>query len=181
MLIVARVWPDTTLFDVRDAHVMASVSWIPALSVWKDKDSDEINEGIEFDADLHSGHGVAAKIALGDAITDVGLMIITTRHEEHESGSAAQLDGIFLEAAHRYFWGEYCFGELAGGLGGLIFELPDRFRSGDGMAFLIRGALGVEYLEHIRLQLGVGYFRWGHPGETYGDGTYVEIGGALLF
>jgi len=181
LALAERARPDNAMAEIRDAHFIISATTVPALSVWADKDTDEINDGIEFDADLHSGQGAALKLAVGDAQTDLGLMFLTTRHRERITGSIVHLEGLFVEGAHRYFWGIHWFGELAGGLGGVVFDLPDRFRSGDGAAFLIRGALGVEYWDHARLQLGVGYFRWGHPGETYGDGTYVDLGGAWLF
>ena len=164
-----------------DPRWVVSATAIPALSLYADKDSDEVNDGIEFDADLNSGSGYAVRLGLGNDSNGIGFTYVTTQHTETQSGEPARLDAFFLEATHQMWYEHYYYAEVGLGGGGIVFDLPPGYKNGDGLVGLIRLALGMEPVENVRLQVGVGMFRWGHPGETYGNGSYLELGGIVQF
>ena len=106
---------------------------------------------------------------------------MTTRHTETETGAQSRMDALFLEGAHRKWFDTRFYAKLGLGVGGMVFELPQQYQSGDGIAGLARVSLGMELVEHVQVQVGAGMFRWGHPGETYGNGAYVELGSVWQF
>ncbi|MCF7974910.1 MAG: hypothetical protein K9N55_13910 [Phycisphaerae bacterium] len=182
---VLRILPDKdlepVLFNLEGHELIFSATLIPTLSFYADKDGGEINEGVEFDANLNSGSGYILRLGLGDKKNSLGFAYMTTRHTETQTGEEARMDALFLEGATRKWFDSRVYTEVGLGVGGMVFDLPQHYQSADGIAGLARIALGMELVEHVRAQVGAGMFRWGHPGETYGNGSYIELGGVWQF
>lgn len=177
-------------FEINDQVFVISAMSIPYLKFYADKDGDEVNNGIEFDANLNTGSGYAISIGLGNSDTNdglgsslssIGLTYMTTRHTETQSVQRARMDALFLEGSIKFGQGERLYTNLGAGVGGIVFDLPEGYKSADGIAGLLRLDIGIELVEHVMVQIGGGLFRWGHPGETYGNGAFLEVGGAWYF
>lgn len=169
------------LFDFKGATLIFSATMIPALSFYADKDAGEANEGIEFDANLNSGSGYALRLGLGNENESLGFTYMTTQHTETQTGEESQMNALFLEGAAKKWFNTRYYTEIGVGIGGMVFDLPQGYKSADGLAGLARLAIGLELVEHVQVQVGAGMFRWGHPGETYGNGSYLELGGVWQF
>ena len=168
-------------FDADDRSLFVESFYIPSFSVWPDKDSDEVNDGIEFNADLSSGYGIAVKIGIGTEQENLGFVYITTDHNETITHNSSRMYGYFLEAGIHQQINNFLFIEGAIGIGGIHFDLPSRFDNSDGLAGMLRLNIGVSLFDHLRLNAGAGFMRWGHPGETYANSGFSMLGAAFLF
>jgi hypothetical protein len=170
------------LLGLDSGYLFVESFYVPSLSVWRDKDSGEMNDGIEFPADLNSGRGVATKIGLSNRTKDLGFVYLTTDHNEHTTHQSSRIHGYFFEGAIRkHFIDPSFFVEAAAGVGGLHIDLPDQFRSADGLAGMLRLTAGITLFHNLRLSGGFGLMRWGHPGETYANSGFFLIGAGLQF
>lgn len=169
-----------TVFD----RPSVTAFWIPGLAISPDEDSTESDGGREFDADLDTGDGWGVRVNGGSDGGGLGLLYMTTSHEERESDSRVRTHSAYLEYLTRLVesGGDgigFHIG-VAAGVGGAAFDFNEAFDDTGGAAGLARIEVGAG-TNRLRLTLGGGGFIWGYPGETIGSGAFATIGLTLRF
>jgi hypothetical protein len=171
---------DFPLFPEDDrGGLVLGVHHIPVLSLRADEDGGEYGGGIEFWADPAAGSGYGIDVGWREGPVGFGLLYLTSEHEERITRAPCRMHGAFLELRVH---GEQDFGfaegtvTLAGGLGFAGVEFDHSFDDSGGTALGARITWGLRFGGHLGLEMGGGYFEWGVPGETIGDGSYMTLG-----
>lgn len=177
-------WDEYEPLNTIDLEV--SGFWVPAFKVNPDEDERERNQGIEFDADLDTGSGWAARIGVGGDHRGqgLGLLYMTTRHREDLTRRHARTHSGYLEYLMRtpHSRGPLDATFAAGiGVGGAAFDFDGGFDDTGGGAVMLRGEVGLRLFHQIDLTVGGGGFLWGYPGETIGYGGFFTVGGSVRF
>lgn len=172
-----------------------TVFYIPVMGMKADEDENEPNLGIEFDADLKAGSGWGGRIGTADlginyygkdpfAILDIGLLYLTTQHDEKSTSSHVRTDAVYLEFllvgvsdSGPAQWTS-SFGL---GVGGAGLNFSRTFDDTKALAGEVRAEIGLEFWNHLKLQAGMGAFVWGYPTETIGYGGFATFSAGVLF
>ena len=170
----------------RPTDLVVSGFWVPAFKVNPDEDEREPSQGIEFDADLDTGQGWAARVGFsGDETkSGLGLLYMTTRHRESVTRRHARTHSGYLELLLRTpeSRGPLDANFAVGiGVGGAAFDFDGGFDDSGGAAVMIRGEMGLTLFRQFDLTVGGGGFLWGYPTETIGYGGFFTIGGTVHF
>ncbi len=164
--------------------------YIPVIGMKADKDKSEPNLGVEFDADLKAGSGWGGRIGIrsyesgSNSVVDIGLLYLTTQHDEKFTDSHVRTDAVYIEMLFvgTSNNGPVRFTGSAGfGVGGAGFNFSQTFDDTRALAGEVRTEIGAELWKHLELQLGGGGFLWGYPTETVGYGGFVTVSCGLRF
>ena len=160
-----------------------SVFYVPFLKVQADEDEEEPEEDILFEADIDTSCGWGVRIGLADIDNkwDVGILYLTSRHNEKSTDSNVDLHSAYLDFVRNVRLNDNLY--LTGGLSGgaAMFDFSETFDDTGGLAAMLRLGLGVAFSENFTLQVGGAYFLWGYPGETIGYGGLGLAGGMVRF
>jgi hypothetical protein len=179
-----------------DRHVRLSIMRILNFSVEPDEDRNEIDNGIEFEHQLESGNGYGLGIELfmvdsedgsWDDIAGInmGLLYLTTTHEENQSRESVGTHSIYFEGilrASQTLISNLTIHEgLYGGLGFVTLDFRDDLNDSTSAAAEVRARLGVEFFNHIEVAICGGSYLWGYPSETVGYGSFFSVEASLIF
>ncbi len=170
-----RNWPQ---------HLHVAYIYLPAVRADADRDHDEIEAGAPFDHDLGTGrgHGLQLSLSGGSGAQTLGLFYFQSGHVDKESredviGHSLALEAVFAPSAEQARresgFDVRAYIAMGGGVAG--FRYPSGVDDKFGAAWQLRGALTFHFAQRCQLGLGVGYFIWGYPGETIGNGFYATL------
>lgn len=132
----------------------------------------------------NTGIGVRAGADLPDG-TNLGVLYLFSHHRESRRRGKADLHGTFLEWEVPYLKLDLGNVKVENRLGlGAGFGHVDFTRDFDDetdLAAAIRASAAVSLRETIDLNVGAGYFHYGHPGDTLGYGGFLSFGVGIRF
>jgi len=158
--------------------------YIPLMGISEDVDGSEPGGGIEFDADLNTGHGYGVRAGLesDEGKFGIGLLYITSEHQERWLDSDVTTHSGYLDLYGRRYISDTIFLEADFAAGGAVFDFKENvYDDTGGGALLARGSLGWSATDNIDLHIGGGGFMWGWPGETVGKGGFFTTGVSVRF
>ncbi|MFN0058749.1 MAG: hypothetical protein ACKVX7_09870 [Planctomycetota bacterium] len=176
---------DQDLLEGSVGGVVVSTFWLPYFKVSGDRDDEVPGPAGVFRADLDAGYGWAARMGFGSSDANIGLLYLTSHHDERETGARARTHSVYVE-----FWRGTdrevsadvdLFAGIGLGVGGALFDFSRTFDDSGAAAVEGRVAGGLRVSEHFRLEVGGGLFLWGYPGETIGTGGFFTLGGSVVF
>jgi hypothetical protein len=169
-------------FD-RKSVIRLEAYFLPVVGFSADLDQHEPGNGIEFHADVKTGEGIAARLAVGDVVS-VGLLYIASQHRERSQDTQVDHHSLYLDVLLGGAINEGPI-ELAlyigAGVGGAVFDFKESIDDTGGAALNLRVQTGLRIMEFVELEAGAGYMFWGYPGETIGHGGFLQLGLVLRF
>jgi hypothetical protein len=162
-------------------HVRLDAFFIPAF--WITADEDHSTPTGTDRADLDTGTGFGLRAGVGSEHQSIGLMFVTSFHEEETSDSDASTQALYLDFAYH----DAIVGvrgatfEVGAGLGVARLEFDREFDTSTEGAFNLHGMLKFAVTENFGLGAGLGGFLFGHFGDTVAYGTWLMVGASLAF
>jgi hypothetical protein len=170
--------PAEATFHLDELHFSAFA--VPVAFVEVDEDDPAIAE-----PELDTGFGWGARIGVGDLDQSVGLMYVTTSHDEDLTGRSVDTHAAYLDfMARTKIWGDRGVGAWFGADAGIgLATIPFALPTDDlvGLAAQLRGTLDLQLSRSFAIDLGFGGFAWGYFGDTQAFGSLVTVGGKLSF
>ncbi len=167
--------------------------YIPAMGIDEDEDASEPGGGVEFDANLNTGHGYAIRAIFEnnhdlddksptEMITGFGMLYINSTHQDQWYDSDVITHSGYLDLYCKKPISEKLFMETDFGVGGAVFDFTENvYDDTGGGALLLRLGFGIAASKTVDLHVGAGGFMWGWPGETVGHGGFITTGASVRF
>jgi hypothetical protein len=160
-----------------------SALYFPYYNVQADIDPDELNGGQQFHHDLEQGEGAGFRIGLlqkgFQSKVPVSLSYYRVKQREIETKDAVVSQALYLEVLPETELGSpdesiHSFGRIIAGIGVVKFDFVKNKSHEWGAASEIGGQVGLRIGKFLNVAVGVGYFLWGYPSETIGEGSYFN-------
>jgi len=166
-----------------------SLFWMPVVSAKTRQDEKELVVGSRVEADLENGMGWGVSVHFQPAEyegksafsgTRLGILLMSALHEEESAGTHARTYSLYFEVSH--FWTNatrrsewFAYGGFALGAGFVLIDFGDTFDDTGGSSAEARLVAGAMW-NGVSLEVSGGFFYWGYPSETVGDGSFLTLG-----
>jgi hypothetical protein len=156
--------------------------WVPFIAI--EVDSDNVSDpAAEPDASQGSGYGV--RVGIGDEDQGIGVLYIGSMHDEDVTRTDLRTDSFYADFhARGLLWQQgstRAWARFNGGAGLAVVDFEGPYDDQTTGALQLRGAVQLEFSDRFSIDLGLGGFVWGVPGDTVAFGSLMTVGGSLRF
>ncbi len=156
--------------------------WVPFLAIDVDTSDDT---GSSQKPDIGAGSGVGAGVSIGDDDQGIGVLWVRSANDELTTSTDVITNAVYADFhARGSFWQQgsnQAWARFDGGFGVATIDFDGPFEDQTTGAMQLRGTVQLEFSKRASIDVGLGGFLFGVPGNTVAFGTYMTVGGALRF